>query len=64
MAKAFKKELDQLPSIQDEVRAYIERHGVHYGYNLQDFDNIVASFRGQNTLEDFLQELYDALPKS
>jgi hypothetical protein len=55
--------LDPLPSIHDTVRGYIENTGVHYGYNLEDFDNIVASFRGEPAKEDFLQELYDGLPK-
>ena len=55
--------LDQLPDIHDTVRAYIVKVGVHYGYNLEDFDNIVASFKGEPTKEDFLQELYDGLPK-
>lgn len=56
-------ELDALPDIHDTVRDYIVKVGVHYGYNVEDFDSIVASFNGEPTKEDFLQELYDALPK-
>jgi len=56
-------ELDQLPSIHDIVRGHIVKTGSHYGYSLGDFDAVFAGFRDDEAMkENFLQELYDALP--
>ena len=56
--------LDPLPSIYETVRGYIEKTGSHYGYSLSDFDAVYASFREDEAeKEDYLHELYDALPK-
>lgn len=55
--------LDQLASIHDTIRSHIEKTGSHYGYGLNDFDNVYASFDNEAAKEDFLQELYDNLPK-
>lgn len=60
MAKT--ENLDPLPDIHEIVREYIVKTGVHYGYSLEDFDSVYESFRGERAKEDFLQELYDALP--
>lgn len=58
-----KTTLDQLPSIHDTIRSHIEKNGSHYGYSLFDFDSVFASFRDDEAMkENFLQELYDALP--
>lgn len=57
--------LDQLPSIYEIVRGHIAKAGSHYGYTLGDFDAVYAGFRDDEAgeKENFLQELFDALPK-
>lgn len=56
--------LDQLPSIYETVRSHIEKTGYHYGYSLGDFDAVITSFGDDEAAkEDYLQELYDSLPK-
>jgi len=55
--------LDPLPGLHEIVRAYLVTNGNHSGYNLDDFDNVVESFEGdERGKEDYLQELYDGLP--
>lgn len=61
---AEKTNLDPLPSIYEIVRGHIASTGSHYGYSLSDFDAVYNGFREDEAAkEDFLQELYDALPK-